>query len=102
MAKKRKTIFHEPKFDKYAKIVSTKNSEEAHTSVAKLREEYNGAKQGKKKLRILRIANESSNRAGIMANNKKISQKVRQEKLKVQRIYRKLTNELSEKYLKNK
>lgn len=100
--KAKKTLFHEPEYDKYSKIISLKTPEQAKKSTKILEQEYNNAKTLDKKLRVARVSVESANRSYEMAKNPKYSPETKKEKKEVGDIYRESSNELLKKYAKDK
>jgi hypothetical protein len=95
-----KSIFHAAQYKRYADIVRIDFPESAKQSVKKLEEEFRSAKRRSKQLRILRVINESANRAKIMAQNIRLSIQQRDEAREVERIYRDAYKKLSRLYSK--
>lgn len=71
--KRRQTLFKPPRFKKYAKMISFRNTTEASQSIRKLRKEFREAKTDEKKLRIARTTQYASNRAFASAKRKKLT-----------------------------
>ena len=96
------TLFHKAKYKKYADIVSLKSPEGARYSVKMLKVEYRRAETREKKLRIIRVLQEASNRAKASAKRKELSERERKELKKIAKIYRKAAKELDSKYKREK
>jgi len=85
----KKTMFFEPKYKKYAKIITVKSIPKAKESLNKLSAEWKNADREKKR-RIIKAATLAANRAVGMTKRKKrpLRQKTKDEKLKIAKLYR--------------
>jgi len=97
-----KSIFFESKYDKYSQMVRIDTLEEAKISIRRLEDEYDGAKQMKKKVRLIQVANRAANIAGVGAKNRNYSERERREMAQVSKMYRNLQKSLSSKYAREK
>ncbi len=92
--KSKKSMFFKAKYQKYSDIVSLKDIGEAQKSIKSLKQEFDGAKTQTKKIRVFRVAQAASNRAGASMNRKNLSKKERKEYRIIGNIYNKLANSL--------
>lgn len=98
---RKKTLFKKPKYKKYAEMVSFKNPTQAKISSRKLRKEFREAKQRAKKLRVAQATQQASNRAKVIADErKKLSTKERKQFKKIGKIYGTTAKSLWKKYKK--
>jgi len=90
-----RTLFSPRRFEKYSKIVNMKSIDDAESSVNKLEKEFREADSRYKKVRIIRVLNQASNIAGVIANNMRISAPVRAEKFEISQKFRSSQRDLS-------
>ena len=92
---KQRTLFQEPRYQKYADIVDFKDPKSARSSVKKLNDEFNDAKTHEKRVRIIRVTNLASNRAKASSLRKNLSPDEKKEFEQIAKIYRKAQKDLS-------
>jgi hypothetical protein len=84
----KKTIFFPPKYEKYAEIISVENPEKARGSVRQMLEEFEKARTRDKRRRIKKTLVLAANRARVMSENPRLSEKERKEAKEVYEIYK--------------
>ncbi len=89
-----RTIFFPAKRQKYAEIVELSDIKSAKGSVERLMDEFNRAETRAKKRYIKQSTVLAANRAGVMAGNKRLHRSTRQEKAKIESIYRKAASDM--------
>lgn len=87
MVEKKKTLFKEPKYKKYAKIISFKSLNEARISTSKILDEFGNAKTRAKELRLARVLQYASNRAMAMSKRKALSKAKKDDYKSISKIY---------------
>jgi hypothetical protein len=90
-----RTLFGPRRYEKYSSIVKMKNLDDAENSIRKLRDEFVNANTRAKEVRIIRVLNQASNIASVMANNMRNSAPVRSEKREISQMFRKSQRDLS-------
>lgn len=85
-------LFKEPKYKKYAKIVSFKDPKSARISVRDLKQEFDSAKTQTKKLRIFKVTQLAENRARATLKRKNLSVKEKYEFAEIAQIYGKMAD----------
>jgi hypothetical protein len=83
-----KTIFFPSKYEKYAEIISVENPDKARGSVKQMLEEFKEAKTDEKRRTIKRCLVLAANRAKVMSQNPRLSEKERREAKEVYEIYK--------------
>jgi hypothetical protein len=83
-----KTIFFPAKYEKYSEIISVENPDKARGSVKQMLEEFESAKTSEKRRTIKKCLVLAANRARIMSQNKRLSEKEREEAKEVYEIYK--------------
>ncbi len=92
-----RTLFSDPKYQKYGLLVSYVNPTEARESVRNLNREFQKSRTRKKRIRILRVTVLAANRAKASAQRKRLSPKERKELYEISSIYRKSANQMKQK-----
>jgi hypothetical protein len=90
-------LFKKAKYKKYSRIVKMDSPMNARKSSRQLNKEFKLAKTKTKRIRILRVAILTTNRAKAIQHRKNISPKERKEVKEINRIYSKLVYELKQK-----
>jgi len=94
---KSRSLFSEPKYQKYSEIVEMDDPESAKVSVRKLREEFEKGERNKKRT-IIRVTTLASNRANAMLQRENLSQNERDQFKDIKAIYENAKNQFVEEY----